>query len=263
MTTYTATISTSPSGAFNQGIQSIEASAINDSGSDQFASSEDFEGQGVRVISGKTGDSRFVRTASDLAPDDIVRVQGIPMTVEQAGELGHSFEGKAPVTASQSTVEPQLDPNLEDPSFEEGLNPELDMRTEQSVTDAEVVAIDLAVDAVKMHTGLDQEATLELGKDILLGEIPQGDQVWRGLQSKGISEEAARSTVGNVFETAQRACLKELGADEYRELGRLADSNRAIKNLVIDHGIKRMTGKSKGVTYKQVLTLARQYARQL
>ena len=45
------------------------------------------------------------------------------------------------------------------------------------------------------------------------------------------------------------------------ELSWLADSSPAIKNLVIEHGIGRTTGKSKGVTWKHVLTLARQFAR--
>ena len=47
---------------------------------------------------------------------------------------------------------------------------------------------------------------------------------------------------------------------DYNELSRLADSSAAIKNMVIDHGIKRMSGKSKGVTWNHVLTLARQFA---
>ena len=39
-----------------------------------------------------------------------------------------------------------------------------------------------------------------------------------------------------------------------------ARRSAAIKNLVIDHGIKRMAGKSKRITWKHVLTLARQFA---
>jgi hypothetical protein len=64
-----------------------------------------------------------------------------------------------------------------------------------------------------------------------------------------------------VVQVGQAAAANELGQADYHELSRLADSSAAIKNLVIDHGIKRMNGKSKGVTWKQVLTLARQFAR--
>jgi hypothetical protein len=53
--------------------------------------------------------------------------------------------------------------------------------------------------------------------------------------------------------------MRELGQAEYRELSNLADNSAAIKGMVINHGIKRMTGKS--VTWKHVLTLACQFAK--
>lgn len=55
--------------------------------------------------------------------------------------------------------------------------------------------------------------------------------------------------------------MRELGQAEYQELSKLADKSAAIKDTVINHGMKRMAGKSKGVTWKQVLSLARQFAR--
>lgn len=67
-------------------------------------------------------------------------------------------------------------------------------------TDAEVIALDSVASAVELHTGLDREATLELGKDILMGQIPQGNQVWNGLHSRGISQDEARASVGNVVQ---------------------------------------------------------------
>jgi hypothetical protein len=65
----------------------------------------------------------------------------------------------------------------------------------------------------------------------------------------------------NVVQAGQAAAMRELGQTEYQELSNLADNSAAIKDMVINHGIKRMSGKSKGVTWKQVLTLARQFAR--
>jgi hypothetical protein len=105
------------------------------------------------------------------------------------------------------------------------------------------------------------EATLELGKDILTGQLANEEQVWTGLGGKGISQDAARASVGTVVQAGQSAAMKELGDAGYRELSALADNSAAIKDMVINHGIKRMTGKSKGVTWKHVLTLARQFAR--
>ncbi len=55
--------------------------------------------------------------------------------------------------------------------------------------------------------------------------------------------------------------MRELGQAGYDELTRLADNSAAIKSVVIDHGIKRMTGKAKHVTWRHVLALARQFAR--
>jgi len=75
-----------------------------------------------------------------------------------------------------------------------------------------MVAMDNVAAAVEMHTGLDREATVELGKDILTGQIPQDDQVWAGLQNKGISEHAAFASVSNVVQVGQSAAQRELGA---------------------------------------------------
>ena len=41
--------------------------------------------------------------------------------------------------------------------------------------------MDNVVTASQMHTGLDAEATIELGTD-LTGELKQDDPVWTGLQ---------------------------------------------------------------------------------
>lgn len=64
-----------------------------------------------------------------------------------------------------------------------------------------------------------------------------------------------------VTDDDSRRKVIEAVARDYNELSRLADSSAAIKNLVINHGIKRMNGQAKGVSWKQVLGLARQFAR--
>ena len=45
--------------------------------------------------------------------------------------------------------------------------------------------MDNVVAASQMHTGLDAEATIELGTDILTGELKQDDPIWTGLQDRG------------------------------------------------------------------------------
>jgi hypothetical protein len=89
-----------------------------------------------------------------------------------------------------------------------------------------------------MHTGLDQEATIELGTDILTGELKADDPIWNGLQQRGVSRDAAHGAISQV-----------------------AGNSPAIKAVVIKHGVARMQGKTKNATWKHVLTLARQFAR--
>jgi hypothetical protein len=173
MTVYTTTFSTSPADFNGNTTSSMMSEQFNDG---HHASSEDFADNGVTVIDGNTGDRKSVYTPNDLAPSDIVRVGGIPMTVAQAKSVGYSFDGSEPIAAAEAariTTEPEA--------------PQLDLREEGAVTDVEAVAIGNVIDAVKLHTGMDQSATLELGKDILTGQIPADDQVWASLRSRGIS----------------------------------------------------------------------------
>ncbi|WP_314959702.1 hypothetical protein [Bradyrhizobium cosmicum] len=81
------------------------------------------------------------------------------------------------------------------------------------------------------------------------------------MQQRGISKDAAFGSVHQVVSVGQAAAMRELGQAGYDELTRLADNSAAIKSVVIDHGIKRMTGKAKHVTWRHVLALARQFAR--
>jgi hypothetical protein len=195
----------------------------------------------------------FDRINDDLDPSDIVNVEGIPMTVAQAKAAGYSFDGEEPIPV-ESSANPRL-ANDEDQATE------LDLREEGAGTDAEIVALDNVVTAAQMHTGLDEEATIELGSDILTGELKADDPIWNDLQQRGVSRDAAHGAISQVVQVGQQAALRELGAAEYNELSRLADNSPAIKAVVIKHGVARMQGRTKNVTWKHVLTLARQFAR--
>ena len=121
--------------------------------------------------------------------------------------------------------------------------------------------MDNVVAACEMHTGLDQEATIELGTDILTGELKADDPIWNGLQQRGVSRDAAHGAISQVVQVGQQAALRELGAADCNELSSLAGNSPAIKAVVIKHGVARMQGKTKNATWKHVLTLARQFAR--
>jgi hypothetical protein len=251
MAVYSTTISSSPANAAGQVTTTISSDQFN---GENFISSEDFANTGPSVIDGQTGARKSVFSEADLHPSDMVEVSGIPMTVAQAKAAGVNI-----------TVTPTADTSREAVAQAPGDNdpePEVDTRRgdDGHATDAEVIALDTVASAVEMHTGLDREATLELGADILLGQIPQGDEVWEGLQSKGISPDAARASVNNVVQAGQAAAMNELGQAAYHELSRLADNSPAIKAVVIKHGIKRMNGKA-NMSWSQVLTLARQFAK--
>jgi len=80
-----------------------------------------------------------------------------------------------------------------------------------------------------MHTGLDQEATIELGTDILTGELKADDPIWNGLQQRGVSRDAAHGAISQVVQVGQQAALRELGAADatsYRVLQATAQRSR-------------------------------------
>jgi hypothetical protein len=79
------------------------------------------------------------------------------------------------------------------------------------------------------------------------------------LRDRGISPEAARGTVKHAQQIAAQAAQRELGEQGFAELERLADQSKSIRQLVIQHGIKRMNGTAK-VGWKDVLGLARQFS---
>ncbi|QQO21810.1 hypothetical protein JJB98_18635 [Bradyrhizobium diazoefficiens] len=256
MPVYTCDIHSSPANASGEITTTISTERINDHGGSNFISSEDFGSTGPSVLDGQTGARRAVFSEADIQSTDIVEVAGVPMTVAQARAAGVKISVDA--TAASEAVTPKApgDDATDDDAV-------VDTRKgdDGRATDAERVAMDNVVTAVAMHTGLDQDAATELGKDILTGELAQDDVIWTGLQQRGISKDAAFGSVQQVVSVGQAAAMRELGQADYDELNRLADNSAAIKNLVIDHGIKRMTGKSKGVTWKHIVTLARQYAR--
>jgi hypothetical protein len=252
VTTYTCNISSTPKDANGVSTTSITSELVNNHAGSTFVSSEDFDDKGVQVINSKTGDRKSVYSAADLEPSDIIRVEGIPMTVAQAKSAGYPFDASEPLPVESDTNDL---PQQEDEALA------LDLREEGAATDAEVVAINNLASAAELHTGLDRADAIELGRDILTGQVPEGDAVWAGLQERGISRQAAVASIGQVVQIGQSAAMRELGTADYNELTKLADNSAAIKKLLIDHGIKRMSGKSKGVTWKHVLTLARQFAR--
>ena len=209
--------------------------------------------RGVQMIDGKTGDGKSVNIAADLDPSDIVNVSGIPMTGAQAKAAGFSFDGDEPFPV-ESGADSASRAETNDQS------PELDLREEGSA-DAETVALGNVVLASQMHTGLDQETTIELGTDILTGALKTDDPIWNDLQQRRMSREGAHGAISNVVQVGQQAALRELGAADYNELSRLAGNSLAIKAVVIKHGVARVQGKTKNLTWKHVLTLARQFAR--
>jgi len=205
MTVYSTTISTSPSDFNGNTTTSFVSERINDTGAN-FVSSEDFDNGGMQVID-KSGDRKSVYSADDLDPSDIVNVGGIPMTVAQAKSAGVNVSVDA--AAASREVAPQTPQDPAEPAVD------TQRHDDGHATDAEIVAMDNVVSAVEMHTGMDQDAAIELGKDILLGQIPEGDAVWTGLQNKGISSNAAVASVNQVVQIGQAAAQRELGVADY------------------------------------------------
>ena len=97
MTVYSCNIFTSPANAAGEATTSVTSERINDHTGANFVSSEDFVDGGLQVIDGQTGARKSVYAAADLDATDIVRVEGIPMTVAQAKAAGYSFDGDEPI----------------------------------------------------------------------------------------------------------------------------------------------------------------------
>jgi hypothetical protein len=255
MAVYSTTISSSPANAAGQVTTTISSDQMN---GDNFISSEDFAHNGPTVIDGTTGVRRAVFSDADILPTDMVEVFGVPMTVAQAKAAGVNITASVSASANHEATAQAPGVNADDEA-----PAEVDTRIEGDgqATDAEIIALDTVASAVEMHTGLDREATIELGTDILNGEIQSDDVIWDDLRSRGISPDAARASVGNVVNAAQSAAMRELGQAEYSELSNLADGSPAIKDLVIKHGVKRISKKT-NVGWKEILTLARRFAAQ-
>jgi hypothetical protein len=253
MAVYSTTISSSPANAAGQVTTTISSDQFN---GENFISSEDFANTGPSVIDGQTGVRKAVFSQEDLNPSDMVEVSGIQMTVAQAKAAGINITVN-PTAETDRDVTAKAPGDNSDDEAPEGI----DTRREGDghATDGELIALDTVAAAVELHTGLDREATIELGVDILTGQLPQDDAVWTGLRNRGISPDAARASVGNVVQAGQAAAMKELGQAGYNELSHLADNSPAIKAVVIKHGVKRMSGKA-NISWSQVLTLARRFA---
>jgi hypothetical protein len=249
MTNYNTTIATSPTDFNGNTTSTFVSGQFNDK---QHFSSEDYNPGGVQVID-KNGDRKAVASTADFADTDIVNVAGIPMTVAQARSAGFN------VAVDDTTANSVVPKDIDKPQAVEETPVDTRVDADGQATDAELVALDNVVSAVRLHTELDMDATLELGKDVLTGQA--SEQAFAALQARGISKDAVHGSINQVVSIGQAAAMRELGDAGYQELSALADNSPSIKGLVIDHGIKRMSGRSKGVTWKHVLTLARQFAR--
>ncbi len=251
--TYRTEIRTTP-GDFNGNTQTFMTSEVLnvEGGGSKFASSEDYDNKGT-IVRRANGDLKNVYGQADLDDGDVINIDGLQLTVAEARAAGLSFDDGDHVDAVKDSLPPG------DVTADEA--PELDLRNANSTTDAELATLANIADAAEMHgTGLSQEAVVELGTDILTGELGDNDPIYEGLAARGISKDAVHGTIQNMVEVAQAAAHRELGAAKYNELSRLADASPAIKALVVQHGAKRAMGKA-SVTYDQVLQLARTFAK--
>jgi hypothetical protein len=249
MTVYSTSFQTSPGDMSGQTRTTIAEERMNEGA---FVSTDDLPFQGPTVIDGKTGAVKAITDPSQLNPHDRIEVEGIPMTVKQAAELGINLKLDVPTKLSKGMeVTPQARTNQQELEVEEAPSP--------YTSDAELVAGETMVQAFSFHAGLDRADVEELGTDIALGELRDDDQVWQALSNRGISREAAKGTVERAQQVAAQAARQELGEKGFQELERLAEQSQSIRKLVVKHGINRMNG-SANMGWGHVLDLARQFA---
>src|SRR5580704_9895510 len=120
MAVHSVSIASTARDAEGNSTTSISSEIINAHRGDNYVSSEDFKDGGAVVRDGK-GNLKSVYTASDLSPDDVVTVAGIPMTVAQGKSVGYQFD---------DTTEPIKPGSVDAAQSEEDEAPPIDTRQE-------------------------------------------------------------------------------------------------------------------------------------
>lgn len=237
MTTYRTTHSSTMADADGY----VETAVFSESFGKTLYSSENISFEGPTAIDGVTGVEKPI-TASNLMENDIITIDGIPMTAAQAESIG--------IDLSSLATTPAL-------KVEEAVSEtEIELTEGSSVSSEELTSAALAIDAVQLHAGLDREAAVELGVDILTGELSPSDPVFTALEQRGIGISDMLATVNMVKETATKAARRELGVEQFEELQAIAASNPAVNDLILRYGQDRLLGKARS-TWSDILNLAR------
>ncbi|MFN7286330.1 MAG: hypothetical protein ACK5TD_00770 [bacterium] len=262
MTTYSYTIGTTPAD-FNNNTQLVEKMVI--SNDHQQASSNDAVTGGSTVVTAE-GRYKTISSVHDLLPTDRVTIGGVEMEVQAARAAGFSnfLEGLADKSAKAVQKHAIEGKPLDEPETtkEEQEALELDYRVGSGLTSYEEVNAGRNIaDTFAFHTGVAPEDSAAFVTEILTGEAPDTDPVWDRLVERGMSRESTHAMVDRAVGIGQQVAQRELGYDKYGDLQRMADRSNSIRNLVIQHGIARASGKTT-LTWNDIYNVAKQHEAQ-
>lgn len=210
--------------------------------------------------------TRFVQDFSELLDHEVVSVAGMEMRVDVARSLGYlskpAESTRAVAVVGEATPKPMTPAEViksREPAtpYESAVNSVAFARDAGAITAEEAQVAETMIlqgELVGMAPEVIEEAataylTGTSAADLAqaLGGYDRVSQITQGI-------EQAQSQMTKV---AQR----ELGADTFSELSRLASQHPAIGQALAVYGVQRLTGKANGATFRDFMEDVREFLR--
>jgi hypothetical protein len=215
------------------------------------------------LVRDKFGRETAVSRMEDLRPDSIILLEGIPVTWQTAQDLGYGATVEEMARGKRGR--PQFDrantatDDQADDYADEGLTEYTNLADEAGRSGAlegeELTVASSALDHVALDLNLGNEAALELGADLLTGELREDDPIFH----QQLPLRDVRTKVHAVRDSMARSAEKALGLDQYTELQTWATTVPAVRQLLVQHGVAKIKGSK--VSWAEVHDLARRYVK--
>ena len=219
------------------------------------SSSDNYQGEGVEV---RTADRGRVNVSdpSTLQPNDIVNVDGMELTVQQAREYGvldSLFSGEAPKMASPNQAAQQEAEAQGRPKPAEGtlgdhndLAATLSEQVESGNLSAdEAQAYDLVGANLEM-AGMNYQSAVDLHYGLEEGTVNSNDVDPQQIQL--VQDQANR-----VRAAATTSIISEIGAEGFNELEAMAAAAPGVKDVLERFAVDRATGQTEDITWGDLL----------
>lgn len=223
------------------------------------------------LVRDKFGRETAVSRMEDLRPDSIILLEGIPVTWQTAQDLGYGAtveelvrgnRGRPQFDRANASADTNANASADDQAdnyADEGLTEYTNLADEAgrsgSLEGEELTVASSALDHATLDLNLGNEAALELGADLLTGELREDDPIFH----EQLPLRDVRTKVHAVRDSMARSAEKALGQDQYAELQTWANTVPAVRQLLVQHGVAKIKGSR--VSWAEVHDLARRYVR--